>query len=62
MIHLQQLAATYSYWYPREQAQRERDARQASLASSARTPKPAAPAPTPRRSLVPRIAGALGLF
>jgi hypothetical protein len=63
MLHFQQLAATHAYRYPVEQAERERTARRAGLAALARKAKPdAVPRTTPRRSFVPRIAGALGLF
>ena len=63
MLHFQQMAATHAYRYPVEQAERERTARRANLAAAARVTKTEAPAPAaPRRSLVPRIAGALGLF
>jgi hypothetical protein len=63
MLHFQQMAATHAYRYPVEQAERERTARQARFAALARTAKAdAAPRTTPRRSFVPRIAGALGLF
>ena len=63
MLHFQQLAQTHSYRYPVEQAARERDARNAALVAEARRVEiTATPRLTPRRSLVPRIAGALGLF
>jgi hypothetical protein len=63
MMHFQQMAETHAYRYPVEQAERERTARRASLAAEARVAKrESAPHPAPRRPLVPRIAGALGLF
>ena len=63
MMHFQQLAATHAYRYPVEQAERERTARQARLVAQARAAQAdTAPRATPRRSFVPRLAGALGLF
>ena len=63
MLHFQQLAETHSYRFPAEQAERERTARRAELAALARNAKAeGVPRAAPRRSLVPRIAGALGLF
>ena len=50
-----EFAATMSYWQPGEQRERERAAQRAALAAEAR-------GSTRRRSLVPRVAGALGLF
>lgn len=63
MTNMMQMAATMSYWLPAEQARHERNARRAMLVAEARAGgEPATPEPPRRRSLVPRIAGALGLF
>jgi len=63
MLHLHQLAATHSYRYPVEQTEREHVARKQRMAREARRAQPAAVVTSaPRRSWVPRIAGALGIF
>ena len=63
MTYTMPLAATMPYWFPVEQAQRECAARRAMLVAEARAGgEPATPEPPRRRSLVPRLAGALGLF
>ena len=63
MPYTLQLAATMPYWLPAEQAQRERTLRRAQLVAEARAAaEPATPGPPRRRSFVPRLAGALGLF
>jgi len=63
MTHTIQLAGTFPYWQPIEQAQRERAARRRALVADARMGgEPATPEPPRRRQLVPRLAGALGLF
>lgn len=63
MLHFTQQAATQSYWLPAAQAEHERNARRAALVAEA-SRQEAQPAREPRRitALVPRIAGALGLF
>lgn len=62
MLHLAQIAETHAYQYPVEHAERARRTQLALLLKAARRPATEAAAPTPKRSLVPRIAGALGLF
>ena len=63
MLHFQQLAETHAYRFPAEQTERERAARQSALAAEARRAEPSVtPTPARRRALIPRIAGALGLF
>jgi hypothetical protein len=63
MMHLHQLAHTHAIRYPLEQAERERTAQRALLAAEARrVESPIVTRRAERRSLVPRIAGALGLF
>ena len=63
-MNMMQVAGTMPYWLPVEQARQERTAQRAMLVAEARaggqptTPQP----PRQRRSFVPRIAGALGLF
>ncbi len=62
MMHFE-LAGTHAYWQPVEQAERERTARMADLVAEARrSDRAGAARPTTRRALIPRIAGALGLF
>ena len=62
-MHLMQMIATQSYWLPAERAEQERKARKDALVAEARQ---LTMEETPRRSqqlaLIPRIAGALGLF
>ena len=63
MLQFQQMAETHSYRYPVEQAVREREARAAGLLTDIRHVEvTTSPRNAPRRSLVPRIAAALGLF
>jgi hypothetical protein len=63
MVTFQLMAATRPYWQPAEQAVRERRAQRAALAVAAqRSGEPTTPEPPRRRALIPRIAGALGLF
>jgi hypothetical protein len=62
MTQMHQIAATHTYWYPTEQAERERVARRESLAAQARRNSKPNRTNQPRTALVPRIAGALGLF
>ena len=63
MMHFQAMAATFSYWQPGEQVERERTVRQAALAAQARrSDRAAADRSTMRRGFIPRVAGALGLF
>ena len=62
MTHFE-LAGTYAYWQPREQAERERTARKAALVAEARrSNRSEAHQPATRRGFIPRVAGALGLF
>ena len=63
MLHFHQLAATHVYRFPVEQAEREREAQMSVRAAEARRLAPSVtPSPAPRRPLIPRIAGAFGLF
>ncbi len=62
MMHLQAMAATFPYWQPGEQAERERTARKAALAAQARSSdRSQADPPMKGRGVIPRVAGALGL-
>jgi hypothetical protein len=62
MMQLHQLAATHTYWYTAEQAEREHLARRSSLAAEARQSSRPNRTGRTRRAFMPRIAGALGLF
>jgi hypothetical protein len=62
MTQLHQIAATHTYWYPAEQAEREQLARRDSLAAQAcRLSRPNRTGRS-RMAFMPRIAGALGFF
>ena len=60
-MRLVQQAGTYSYSFPLEHAERVREARTLRVAASLRAAKPERLASAGPR-LIPRIAGALGLF
>ena len=65
MTNAMQLAATMPYWHPAETRQHERNAQRVALVAEARAaggPGSAMPEPPRRRSFIPRVAGALGLF
>ena len=62
MTQLHQMAATHTYWYPTEQAEREQLARRDALAAHARGHSRSNRTGHPRTAFIPRIAGALGLF
>ncbi|MGD9893009.1 MAG: hypothetical protein AB7R89_25235 [Dehalococcoidia bacterium] len=62
MTQLHQIAATHTYWYPTEQAEREQLARRDSLAAQARRHARRNHAGRTGMAFIPRIAGAIGLF
>ncbi len=63
MMHFQAMAATFSYWQPAEQAEREYTARQAARAAKAqRSDRAEADRHVKGRGFIPRVAGALGIF
>ena len=63
MMYTMAVVASMPYWLPGEQAERERAARRAQLVAEAGSARErTTPASPRRRSLVPRLAGALGLF
>jgi hypothetical protein len=62
MTQLHQIAATHTYWYPAEQAEREQLARRSALAAQAHRLSRPNRTRRSRTAFVPRIAGALGLF
>ena len=62
-MHLMQMMATQSYWLPAERAEQERTARKDALVAQARQlTAQETPSRPQRQALIPRIAGALGLF
>jgi hypothetical protein len=62
-MNYHELGETFKYWYAGEQQEREERARKQALAVKARRLAAAErPDPARKQALLPRIAGALGLF